>query len=91
MNQLAMKLFRVQSIKMVRKVKLWDYKRGFEPYEYNTTEGYELAKANSKSPLDSLDRNSGEGQAMRFIVSVVMVLLVTVKESERKISWCSKL
>lgn len=28
--------------------------RGFTPYEYeNTTEGYELAKANLKSPLDS--------------------------------------
>jgi mono/diheme cytochrome c family protein len=28
--------------------------RGFEPYEYeNTTAGYELAKANLKSPLDS--------------------------------------
>jgi mono/diheme cytochrome c family protein len=30
-------------------------KRGFEPYEYpNTTAGYEAAKANLKSPLDSL-------------------------------------
>lgn len=30
-------------------------KRGFEIYEYeNTTEGYELAKANLKSPLDNL-------------------------------------
>ena len=29
--------------------------RGFEVYEYeNTTEGYDLAKANLKSPLDSL-------------------------------------
>ena len=29
-------------------------KRGFVPYEYpNTNEGYDLAKANSKSPLDS--------------------------------------
>ncbi len=29
-------------------------KRGFEPYEYpNSTEGYEMAKANLKSPLDS--------------------------------------
>ena len=28
--------------------------RGFEPYEYpNTTEGYEMAKANLKSPLDT--------------------------------------
>lgn len=32
--------------------------RGFEPFEYeNSTEGYELAKANLKSPLDSLSRN----------------------------------
>jgi cytochrome c1 len=30
-------------------------KRGFTPYEYdNTPEGLELAKANSKSPLDSI-------------------------------------
>jgi mono/diheme cytochrome c family protein len=29
-----------------------------------TPAGYELAKANSKSPLDSLDRNSGEGAAL---------------------------
>lgn len=30
--------------------------RGFTPYEYeNSTEGYELAKANSVSPLDSAD------------------------------------
>ena len=39
--------------------------RGFEPYEYpNTTEGYELAKANLKSPLDSLDRNSDKGKEL---------------------------
>ena len=32
--------------------------RGFEPFEYeNSSEGYELAKANLKSPLDSLSRN----------------------------------
>ena len=38
-------------------------KRGFTPNEYeNTTEGYELAKANLKSPLDSLsiDKESGK-------------------------------
>jgi mono/diheme cytochrome c family protein len=30
-------------------------KRGFEPYEYeNSTAGYELAKLNSKSPIDSI-------------------------------------
>ncbi|MCG9791517.1 c-type cytochrome [Flavobacterium algicola] len=40
-------------------------KRGFEPYEYeNTTEGYELAKANLKSPLDSLDHNSEKGKEL---------------------------
>jgi hypothetical protein len=39
--------------------------RGFDVYEYeNTPAGYESAKANSKSPLDSLDRNSGKGQAL---------------------------
>ncbi|AWG20356.1 cytochrome C [Flavobacterium faecale] len=39
--------------------------RGFEPYEYaNTTEGYELAKANSKSPLDSIDRGSEKGKEL---------------------------
>ena len=37
--------------------------RGFEPYEYeNSTAGYELAKANLKSPLDSIERNSGKGK-----------------------------
>ena len=37
-------------------------KRGFVPYEYpNTTEGYELAKANLKSPLDSISRGSDKG------------------------------
>ena len=40
-------------------------KRGFEPYGYeDSPAGYELAKANSKSPLDSLERNSGEGAAL---------------------------
>lgn len=39
--------------------------RGFKPYEYpNTTEGYELAKANLKSPLDSLERNSDKGKEL---------------------------
>ena len=39
--------------------------RGFESYEYpNTTEGYQLAKANLKSPLDSLDRNSDKGKEL---------------------------
>jgi mono/diheme cytochrome c family protein len=40
-------------------------KRGFQPYEYpNTTEGYEMAKANSKSPLDSLSLDLDKGQAL---------------------------
>ena len=39
--------------------------RGFEPYEYeNSTAGYELAKANLKSPLDSLERNSEKGKEL---------------------------
>lgn len=45
--------------------------RGFEPYEYeNTTAGYELAKANLKSPLDSLDRNSGKGKELYDIYCI---------------------
>ena len=45
--------------------------RGFEVYEYeNTTEGYDLAKANLKSPLDSLDRNSGEGKELYEIYCI---------------------
>lgn len=37
-------------------------KRGFMPYEYpNTNEGYDMAKANLKSPLDSLAKNSEKG------------------------------
>lgn len=40
-------------------------KRGFEPYEYpNTNEGYALAKANLKSPLDSISRNSDKGAVL---------------------------
>ncbi|WP_281226895.1 c-type cytochrome [Flavobacterium aquiphilum] len=39
--------------------------RGYEPFEYkNTPEDYALAKANLKSPLDSLDRNSGKGKEL---------------------------
>lgn len=39
--------------------------RGFEPYEYeNSTAGYELAKANLKSPLDSIEKNSGKGKEL---------------------------
>lgn len=40
-------------------------KRGFVPYEIpNTPEGYALAKATLKSPLDSLSRNSENGKAL---------------------------
>ncbi|GIZ10401.1 cytochrome c [Flavobacterium sp. UMI-01] len=46
-------------------------KRGFEPYEYeNSTAGYELAKANLKSPLDSLDRNSDKGKELYEIYCI---------------------
>lgn len=39
--------------------------RGFEIYEYeNSTAGYELAKANLKSPLDSIGRTSEEGKEL---------------------------
>ena len=39
--------------------------RGFEPFEYkNTTADYQLAKANLKSPLDSIERNSGKGKEL---------------------------
>jgi mono/diheme cytochrome c family protein len=45
--------------------------RGFEPYEYeNSTAGYELAKANLKSPLDSLDRNSEKGKELYEIYCI---------------------
>ena len=39
--------------------------RGFEPFEYeNSTAGYELAKANLISPLDSLSRNPEKGKEL---------------------------
>ncbi|PWA05671.1 c-type cytochrome [Flavobacterium psychrotolerans] len=39
--------------------------RGFEPYQYeNTPAGYELAKLNLKSPLDSLSNDSEKGKAL---------------------------
>jgi hypothetical protein len=45
--------------------------RGFEPNEYeNTPEGYELAKANLKSPLDSLGRGSDKGKALYEIYCI---------------------
>lgn len=40
-------------------------KRGFVPFDYeNTTEGYELAKVNLKSPLDSLSRDLNKGKEL---------------------------
>ncbi|UFH36629.1 c-type cytochrome [Flavobacterium acetivorans] len=45
--------------------------RGFETYDYeNSTAGYELAKANLKSPLDSLDRSSDKGKALYDIYCI---------------------
>ena len=39
--------------------------RGFEPYEYeNSTAGYELAKANLKSPLTEEEKKSGKGKEL---------------------------
>ena len=39
--------------------------RGFEPYEYeNTAEGLAAAKANLKSPLDSLTKDLDKGKAL---------------------------
>lgn len=39
--------------------------RGFEPYEYeNSTAGYELAKANLKSPLTQEEKNSEKGKEL---------------------------
>lgn len=55
--------------------------RGFEPYEYeNSTAGYELAKANLKSPLDSIERNSGKGKELFEIYCISCHgAMVTVK------------
>jgi mono/diheme cytochrome c family protein len=45
--------------------------RGFEPFEYeNTNADYELAKANLKSPLDSLDRNGEKGKELYEIYCI---------------------
>lgn len=47
-------------------------KRGFVPYEYpNTTEGYELAKANLKSPLDSVAKSSEKGAQLYGIYCAI--------------------
>jgi len=46
--------------------------RGFEPFEYeNTPDGYALAKANLKSPLDSLTVNSDKGKELYEIYCAI--------------------
>ena len=46
--------------------------RGFTPYEYeNSTAGYELAKANLKSPLDSLKIDEAKGEQLYTIYCAV--------------------
>ncbi|AWH83982.1 cytochrome C [Flavobacterium album] len=46
--------------------------RGFTPYEYpNTTEGYEMAKANLKSPLDSLSIDPARGEQLFTIYCAI--------------------
>lgn len=45
--------------------------RGFEPYDYeNSTAGYELAKANLKSPLTAEEKNSDKGKELYDIYCV---------------------
>jgi mono/diheme cytochrome c family protein len=47
-------------------------KRGFTPYEYeNSNEGYELAKANLKSPLDSTMVDLAKGEQLYTIYCAV--------------------
>ena len=47
-------------------------KRGFVPYEYpNTTEGYEMAKANLQSPLDSIGKTSDKGAQLYGIYCAI--------------------
>lgn len=47
-------------------------KRGFTPYEYeNSNEGYELAKANLKSPLDSATVDLAKGEQLYTIYCAV--------------------
>ena len=47
-------------------------KRGFVPYEIpNTPEGYALAKASLKSPLDSLSLNSEKGKELYNIYCAI--------------------
>ncbi len=47
-------------------------KRGFQPYEYpNTNEGYLAAKANLKSPLDSIAKTSDKGAQLYGIYCAI--------------------
>ncbi|MBF00886.1 cytochrome c [Flavobacterium coralii] len=46
--------------------------RGFTPYEYpNTNEGYEMAKANLKSPLDSASVDLPQGEQLYTIYCAI--------------------
>lgn len=46
--------------------------RGFTPYEYeNSTAGYELAKANLKSPIDSLSHDLVKGEQLFTIYCAI--------------------
>lgn len=47
-------------------------KRGFEPYDIpNTNEGYDLAKATLKSPLDSIAKNSEKGKELYTVYCAI--------------------
>lgn len=47
-------------------------KRGFTPYEYaNSTEGYNLAKANLKSPLDSTTVDAPAGEQLYTVYCAI--------------------
>ena len=70
--------------------------RGWVPYEYtDTNEGYELAKQNLISPLESSDKNISQGKELYNIYCAIChgpkgdgqgVLM-----EKRKISWHTKL
>jgi cytochrome c1 len=58
--------------KEAQEVPVGAVKRGFTPYEYaNTNEGYAMAKVNSKSPLDSITRNSDKGAQLYAIYCAI--------------------
>jgi hypothetical protein len=62
--------------------------RGFEPYGYEDSPLYELAKANSKSPLDSwIEILAKVRHFMRFIACHHGAGDGWVISDERKISW----